>query len=108
VASWLRRVMETWRAMELGRRVRGVVALIVIDHPGEVGYGHDQGGERNRVEVPVRAVLHTAGGQGGFDLGGEAGAKFGGEDSGGGAGSFGGWVGHGLPPGWSSSRWLVT
>ena len=83
------------------------VALVVVDGPGEGGDGHDQGGQRDRVEVPVRALVGVAGGEGGFDFGGQAGAVVGGEDGGGGAGCVGGWVGHGVSPGSVSSGWLV-
>src|ERR1017187_8600238 len=89
-----------------GRRVGGAGALVGVDGPGEGGDGHDQGGERDRVQVPVRALLGAAGGEGGLDLGGEAGAEVGGEDDGGGPGGVCGWVGHGWPPG-DSSWWLV-
>ena len=91
--------MRTWRAIESGGGSGVLVALVVVDGPGEGGDGHDQAGQRDRVQVPVRALLGVAGGQGGLDLGGQARAEVGGEDRGGGPGRVGGGVGHGVPPG---------
>jgi hypothetical protein len=73
-------------AMELGGWVGGVVALVVVNGPGEGGDGHDQAGQRDRVEVPVRALPGVAGGQGGLDLRRQVRAEVGGQDRGGGTG----------------------
>ena len=62
----------------------GTVALVVVDSPGEGGDGHDQGGQRDRVEEPVRALLGVERGQGGLDLGGQVRAEVGGQDHSGG------------------------
>src|SRR5580700_5859000 len=75
-----------------GRRVRDVLALVVVDGPGQGGDGHDQAGQRNRVQIPVRALLGVAGGQCSLDLGAQVRAKFRGEDRGGGPGRVCGWV----------------
>ena len=53
----------------------------------------------NRVQIPVRALLGVADGQGGLDLGGQVRAEVAGQDRGGGPGRIGGGVGHGVPPG---------
>jgi hypothetical protein len=84
-----------------------VLALIVVDGPRQGGDSHDQAGQRDRVQIPVRALLGVAGGQGGLDLGGQVRAEVRGEERGGGPGCVGGGVGHGVPPGCSSSWRLV-
>jgi hypothetical protein len=49
----------------LGVMVRLVVTggLVVVDGPGESGDGHDNAGEGDRVNVPVRALLVVVVGQ---------------------------------------------
>jgi ribosomal protection tetracycline resistance protein len=93
---------------DLGWRLGGVVALVVVDGPGEGGDGHDQAGQGDRVDEAVQALGGVTGGEDGLDLAGQGAAEVGGEDDGGGAGRVCYRVGHGLPPGWAWSWSLVT
>jgi len=54
-----------------------VLARVVVDGPGKGGDGDDQGGQRDRVQVPLRALLGVAGGQSGLNLRRQAGPRSG-------------------------------